>query len=59
MPRYDLLLRGARLVDPINLVDGVFDIGIEAGKVVEAGCALSGAMARRIVDLEGIPRFRA
>ncbi|MDP2859783.1 MAG: amidohydrolase family protein [Bacillota bacterium] len=53
MPRFDLLLRGGRLVDPKNEVEGVFDIGIEAGKVVEVGNDLPGAMAWRIVDLDG------
>ena len=50
---YDVLFRGARVVDPAHGVDGLTDIGVAGGKVVELGTALDGAAAREIVDLGG------
>ena len=30
---FDSILRGARVIDPINRVDGVYDVAIQAGKI--------------------------
>ena len=36
---YDLLLKGAHVVDPLNGVNGVNDVAVEGGKIA-AGVAL-------------------
>jgi dihydroorotase len=32
-PRYDLVLRGGRVIDPAQELDGVYDVGIRDGKI--------------------------
>ncbi len=51
--KYDLILRAAHVIDPVNGTDAVLDIGIVAGKVAEMGPSLSGADAKEIIDLSG------
>jgi cytosine/adenosine deaminase-related metal-dependent hydrolase len=41
-------------VDPVHGANGVYDIGVAGGKVVELGRELPGAAARRIVDVGGL-----
>lgn len=53
MEKYDLLIRGARVVDPGNGVDGRFDIGIAGEKIVEVGPDLSPMRAGRVLEAEG------
>lgn len=51
--KYDLLLRGADIVDPKNKFNGKADLAIKDGKVVEVRAGLVGADAREIVDVTG------
>ncbi len=50
MAMIDLLLRGARVIDPANGVDRVADVGVDAGRIHSIGAAVK---ARRMVDLAG------
>jgi dihydroorotase len=52
-PRADLLLRGGRVIDPRNGVDGVADVAIGNGRVVAVGPAARAAGARRELDARG------
>ena len=54
---WDLLLKGARVVDPLNNIDGIRDVAIENGVIAEVGVDLPGGF----VDMdetgeEGIAR---
>ncbi len=51
--RFDLLLKGGRVVDPATDRDGIADVGIVAGKIAEIGPELSPAAAREVVDVAG------
>jgi cytosine/adenosine deaminase-related metal-dependent hydrolase len=51
--KFDLVIRGASVVDPKNKVKGRADIGIKQGKVVEVGPGLPGAQSREVIDLNG------
>lgn len=31
-PRFDLVLKGGRVIDERNKIDGIFDVGIAGGK---------------------------
>ncbi len=53
MAKYQLVLHGGRVVDPLNKIDGVYDVGVVDGKVAEVTPALSGAEAKEIIDLHG------
>ena len=40
---YDLLLRGAHVVDPLNGVNGIADVAVADGKIAAVGRDLEGA----------------
>lgn len=51
--RFDLLLKGGRVVDAATDRDGIADVGIVAGKIAEIGPELNPAAAREVVDVAG------
>jgi len=53
MAHFDLLLVDGRVVDPLNKLDGRFDIGIVDGKVKMVKSDIDRRTADRIVDLRG------
>ena len=53
MSRFDLLLVGARVIDPLNKVDDFVDIGIADGKVKSIESGLERRVADKIIELDG------
>lgn len=54
MPRdLDLLITGARVVDPATGHDGIADLGVAGETIAEVGRELSAGRARRVVDGTG------
>src|SRR5215469_3715856 len=52
-PRYDVLVRGGRVVDPSqNLVDDR-DVAIAGGRIAELGVAISETAARQVLNAKG------
>ncbi len=49
----DLLIRGARVIDPASGMDGVADIAIADGKIAAVG-KLGGAKSREVIDAGGM-----
>jgi dihydroorotase len=49
---YDLLLRGGRVIDPAQQLDGVMDVAVLGGRIAAIGPDLPGA-AKRVVDVSG------
>src|SRR5437667_1418543 len=54
-PRFDLVVKGGRVVDPAQQIDDLLDVGVRRGRVVELGPDLAPADASgtRIVDASG------
>ena len=52
--KFDMLLRNAVLVDPVNGRNGRFDLGISGGRVAAVGEGLDPARAGEVIDLEGL-----
>ncbi len=50
---YDLLLRNAHVVDPLNHVNGIADVAVTDGKIAAVGRELTGE-AKETVDLTGL-----
>lgn len=50
---YDLLLRTAHVVDPLNHVNGIADVAVTDGKIAAVGRELTGE-AKETVDLTGL-----
>jgi dihydroorotase len=51
---YDILIRGGRLIDPLNGIDGRYDVGIAGTKVTRVGEHLDPAQARQVFDATGL-----
>lgn len=49
----DILLRGGRVVDPLQGIDEVLDIGIAGGRIACCGREVAGEGAREVVDCRG------
>ncbi len=50
---WDLLLKNAHVVDPLNHVNEVCDVAIENGKIAEVGKDLQGK-AEEVIDFTGL-----
>ncbi|HEV8438621.1 MAG TPA: amidohydrolase/deacetylase family metallohydrolase [Methylomirabilota bacterium] len=52
-PRFDLVLRRGRVLDPGRGVDGVLDVGIADGRIASVEPIIERGAARRVVDARG------
>lgn len=53
MDKYDLLIKGGNIVDPINGVHGIYDIGIKNGKIAAVAEGLNTGDATDVFDVSG------
>ncbi|MDX2157942.1 MAG: amidohydrolase/deacetylase family metallohydrolase [Hyphomicrobiaceae bacterium] len=53
MTTYDLILKGGRVVDPAQSIDGVMDVGFAGGKVAALGRELKGGPATEVRNVAG------
>lgn len=53
MPKYDLLLKGGRVLDPSQEIDGRYDLAVSAGRIAALAEGLDTADADRVVDVSG------
>jgi dihydroorotase len=52
-PAFDVVVKGGRLIDPKNGIDGIRDIGITKGRVAAVGAKLDAGKAK-IIDAKGL-----
>ena len=48
---YDLVLRGGRVIDPAQGLDGPLDVGVSGGRIAAVARGLPPGEAREIVDV--------
>ncbi len=53
-PRYDLLLKGGRVIDPANHRDGVMDVAVSAEKIAAVEKSIPAENAGKVVDVSGL-----
>ncbi len=53
MPKYDVVLKGGRVLDPANGIDAVRDIGVVNGRIEAVEPELDAAQADDILDVSG------
>lgn len=53
-PKYDLLLRGGRVIDPQNHLSAVRDVAIAGGKIAAVETRINPDEASKIVDVSGL-----
>lgn len=51
--KFDLLLKGGRVIDPANGMDGVFDVAVKDGKIAKIAPSIDEA-ARKTADVSGL-----
>jgi dihydroorotase len=51
---YDLLLKGGRVIDPANNIDGNFDVATSGGHIALVAKDISPALARTVADVSGL-----
>ena len=52
--KYDLLLKGGRVIDPANNVDGLFDVAIVGRNIARVSKDISPQESRRTADVSGL-----
>ena len=52
--QFELLLKGAHVIDPKNSVDAICDVAIEAGKIAAIDNEIPTAQAQRTIQLDGL-----
>nr|WP_291208896.1 hypothetical protein [Dyadobacter sp.] len=50
----DLLIKGGHVIDPKNRVDGVMDVAITGGKVVQVATAIPSSNAKKVIEAGGM-----
>src|SRR5262245_43985379 len=50
---YDLLLRGGRVIDPLQSLDGAYDVAVKDGRVAAILPAIAPSSAKETVDVSG------
>src|SRR5262245_38305793 len=53
-PKYDLVLRGGHVVDPLNGTNGVRDVAIAGGKIAAVAPRIEPAEAFKTIDVSGL-----
>jgi len=53
MKQYDWIIRGGRVIDPANELDGVFDVAIDAGRIAAVQETLDADLAKQVYDAGG------
>src|SRR5688572_2403517 len=51
--QYDIVLRGGRVIDPANGIDGRMDVAVTDGKIVTVKPDIPASQGRRVVDVSG------
>jgi dihydroorotase len=52
--KYDLLLKGGRVIDPRNGIDARMDLGVKDGKVAAVAAELAASDAAKTLDVSGL-----
>ena len=52
--QYDLLIRGGRLIDPKNGIDGTRDVAINQGKIARVAERIPDSEAKRVINAAGL-----
>jgi dihydroorotase len=52
--QYNLLLKGGRVIDPRNNIDGIRDVAIQNGKIAAVAENIPANAARKVIDMKGL-----
>ena len=52
--QYDIVLRGGRVIDPANGIDGRMDVAVTGNRIVSVKPEIPASQARRVLDVSGL-----
>jgi dihydroorotase len=50
----DILLKGGHVIDPKNKIDGIMDVAIAAGKILQVAPNIATTNAKNVIDVKGL-----
>lgn len=50
---YDILLKGGRVIDPAEGIDGAFDVAVKDGRIAAVAADILPSAAREVIDVKG------
>jgi len=51
---FDTVIHGGRVIDPVNGIDGMFDVAIAAGKIARVEAGIDAGLGRERIDATGL-----
>src|SRR3954447_3243004 len=51
---YDVVLHGARVLDPANNIDGLMDVAVAGNKIAAVQAQIPASDAKKVVDVSGL-----
>jgi dihydroorotase len=51
---FDIVIRGGHVIDPKNNIDGVMDVVVQEGKIMQVGQNIRAVNGRQVVDARGL-----
>jgi dihydroorotase len=51
--QYDIVLRGGRVIDPANNINGTMDVAVSGNRVAAVAAHIADGQARKVVDVSG------
>jgi len=52
--KIDILLKGGHVIDPKNKIDGIMDVAIADGKILQVSGSIPATNAKKVVDVTGL-----
>ncbi len=52
--QYDIVLRGGRVIDPGNHIDGVMDVAVTGNQIAAVSTHIAAQQARKVIDVAGL-----
>jgi dihydroorotase len=52
--QYDFVLKGGRVIDPKNGVDGALDVAVKDGKIAAVAAGIAASQAKKVLDVTGL-----
>jgi dihydroorotase len=50
---YDVVVRGGRVIDPAQALDGAFDVAIQDGRIAEVAAGIPASAAQEVIEVSG------
>src|ERR1051326_1311574 len=52
--QYEIVLRGGRVIDPANSIDGTMDVAVKDNRIAAVAAHIADQQARKVIDVSGL-----